>query len=213
MNETITHFEFRTFAYDFGPKRDMLHYLATLEELEEQTDIYLIVPGNHNHSIRVRNHCLNIKYLIRKSNDLEQWCPILQTPFPLTAAQLRQELFTSLNVMNPRLEYETYEPEVFWEDLIKPHPAICLAYVVKQRFLFSYGSCQAEISNIWVNGAPMQTLAMSDEDGETIERLRVKLALQDHENVSYPLALERIMNLTPQLVWANIWPLEESTVG
>ena len=197
MNESINHFEFRTFADDFGLKRDVLHYLATLEELDEQSDVYLITSGNHYHSVKVRDNCLEIKYLIQKKNGLEWWCPIFQAPFPLTAAQIQQDLFTSLNVVIPRLAYEAYAQKAFWDELIRPHPSIYSAHVIKHRFLFSYGSCWAEMSNLWINGTPMQTIAIADEDFKAVEQLVKELGLHSYENISYPLALERVMGLVP----------------
>ena len=205
INKLTPRFEFRAFAYDFGVKRDRLHHLATLEDIEERTDVYLLTPGNQSHNIKVRGNSLDIKYLLHKENNLELWLPLSQATFPLTASQLHQELFTSLNIINPKLEYESYGQQAFWDILIKPQPSICLAHVVKHRFLFRYGSCRAEVSNLWLNGSPLQTLAIKDEDSEIVQQVIKKLCLESYENVNYPLAIERFMHLTPYFITPHTW--------
>jgi hypothetical protein len=205
MNEIIPRLEFRAFAYDFGPTRDKLHHLATLKDIEEQTDVYLITRNNHSHNVKVRDGRLEIKYLIHKKNGLEEWRPIYQAAFPLTASQLCWELFTSLNVVAPTLESDSYDEKEFWEELTKLQTSICLVHVIKHRFRFNYRSCNAEISNLWANGIPLQTLAIESEDDKTVLELRAKLDLQNYENVNYPLALQRIMGLAPCFVEPDTW--------
>lgn len=213
MNEIIPRFEFRTFAYDFGPTRDKIHHLATLQDIEEQTDVYLITRNNQSHSVKVRDGCLEIKYLIQKKDDLEEWRPIYQAAFPLTASQLCWELFTSLNIVAPDLGSDSYDEKEFWEELTKLQTSICLVHVIKHRFRFNYRSCNAEISNLWANGVPLQTIAMESEDDKTVLELRAKLGLQDYENVNYPLALQRMMGLTPYLAEPDAWLLNGSYVN
>ena len=213
MNEIIPRFEFRAFAYDFGPTRDRLHHLATLKDIEEQTDVYLITRNNHSHSVKIRDGRLEIKYLIHKKNGLEEWRPIYQATFPLTASQLSWELFTSLNVVAPRLAYDSYDEKEFWGELTKLQTCICPVHVIKYRFRFNYRSCYAEISNLWANGTPMQTLAIESEDDEAVLALRTKLDLQYYENVSYPLALQRMMGLTPYFAEPDTWLLNGSYVS
>jgi hypothetical protein len=213
MNEIIPRFEFRAFAYDFGLARDRLHHLATLEDIEEQADVYLITPNNHSHNVKVRDGRLDIKYLTYKKNGLEQWRPIYQAMFPLTASQLCWELFTSLNIVAPNLAYDSYDQRAFWDDLMKPQASICLVRVIKHRFRFNYRSCLAEISNLWVNGTPVQTLAIENEDDETVQELRTELDLQGYENVNYPQALQRMMGLTPHFTEPDTWLLHGGNGG
>lgn len=214
MTSIIPRFEYRTFAYDFGLQKEKLYQLAVLEEMGEHTDIYLITAENHSHSVKVRDGRLSIKYLIQTKNGLEQWRPVFATDFPITASELNWEIFTSLNTVAPSLEYATYDQEIFWEKLIKPHPSIQTAFVVKNRFRFRYRSCRAEISCLWINGFSLQTLAIEDESDEAVHQFRNKLGLQSCENVNYPLAIERILNTKPQ--WdalANLFMRKEVLSG
>jgi hypothetical protein len=206
MTTLIPRFEFRAFAHDFGRRRDRLHNLATVDDIQEQTDVYLLTPGNHSHSVKVRDNALHIKYLIHRKNGLEQWVPLFCITFPIKASQLQQELFTSLNVVNPKLEYESYGQKAFWNELIKPHPSIRLVHVVERQFLFSRGSCRAEMSNLCINGIFMQTLAIKDQDDKIVQQLMKKLDLEGCENINYPRALEHIMRLPSHSPPSHTWP-------
>jgi hypothetical protein len=213
MNEIIPRFEFRAFAHDFGLTRDKLHHLATLKEIEEQADVYLITYNSHNHNVKVRDGRLDIKYLIHQKNGLEQWRPIYQASFPLTASELCWELFTSLNIVAPTLVYDSYDQKAFWDELMKLQSSICLVEVVKHRYCFNYRSCWAEISNLWINRIPMQTVAIENEDDLTVHRLKTMLDLEEYENVSYPLALQRIMGLTRHCPDPDTWLLHGGSGG
>jgi hypothetical protein len=209
MIEIIPRFEFHIFAHDLASQREKLYQLATFAEYEEQEDVYLITADNHNHNIKVRDGRLGIKRLIQKKEGLEQWQPIFQTSFPLTSSQIRWELFASLNVITPPLQYDSYNQELFWEELIKPRRSICLAHVTKHRSRYNYGSCQAEFTHFWANGSPMQTLAIKDEDQGAVQQLRTKLGLQAYANMNYPLALERLINVPPHFAASDAWLAQE----
>ena len=211
MIEIIPRFEFRVFAYNLTVQTEKLYQWGTVEGREEQEVTYLITADNYNHSITVCDGRLSIQYLIQKKNGLEQWRPIFQAGFPLAASELRWELFTSLNTIAPHLEYERYDLEPFWTQLIQPHPHIQIVSVVKHRLHFNCDACRVEASNLWVNGNPIQTLAIEHEDDEIVQRLRRKLGLEIYENVSYPLALEHMMDLAPYFVPSALWSLKEDS--
>jgi hypothetical protein len=55
----------------------------------------------------------------------------------------------------------------------------------------------AELDDILVNGALIRSVAVESEDADTVVAARQALGLAGHENISYPLAIARIMGREP----------------
>jgi hypothetical protein len=71
------------------------------------------------------------------------------------------------------------------------------ANVWKRRFRFALPACRAELDQLLINGAALETLAIESEDPQAVREVQSLLRLEDCENQSYPLALSRIPGITP----------------
>jgi hypothetical protein len=85
-------------------------------------------------------------------------------------------------------------------------PDLAVAYVWKTRHAYTVAGCITEVAEIKVNGASIQTICIESEDAGKVLEAKKLLGIDSNvENVSYPLALKRIMGLTslPES-WNNI---------
>lgn len=71
------------------------------------------------------------------------------------------------------------------------------ANLFKRRFRFTIQDCPAEIDQVLVNGAAIESIAIESEHAEQVLALRSALGLEAFENVAYPLAISRIMGIRP----------------
>ncbi|MDQ2695620.1 MAG: Ppx/GppA family phosphatase, partial [Pseudomonadota bacterium] len=162
MSEDNDRFEFRAFARNFGIVEDRLRRLSRNEGIQEQFETYLIAAGHDN--VKVRDGRLEIKTLVQRRNGLEQWTPRIKESFPVAAAVLRDHVLPALKVELALAEPE-YSLERFLHELIRPaYPAVVCVNVFKRRASFTVGECRAELTEVWINGAGVQTVAVESAD-------------------------------------------------
>jgi hypothetical protein len=121
----------------------------------------------------------------------------LKGRFPLALGVIRDELFPAFGVPVPDLRRAEYTLEQCLEQLIRPHPQLVAVEVSKRRFGFTVEGCIAELAEVWVNGAGIQTVAVESADAEAVLRARALLALEEYENVNYLMAIKRIIGMQP----------------
>ena len=84
MDHIVPRWEWRTFRTNFGLAEESFAALAP-EKVQSSSEIYLL-DADSDANIKFRDALLDIKQLERVNSDsLEQWCPVLKEPFPLSA--------------------------------------------------------------------------------------------------------------------------------
>lgn len=71
------------------------------------------------------------------------------------------------------------------------------ANIFKRRFRFTLQDCPVETDHILVNGAAIESIAIESQHAEQVLAVRSALAMEEFENVAYPLAISRIMGIRP----------------
>jgi hypothetical protein len=85
----------------------------------------------------------------------------------------------------------------FLQDTTQSHPALSIARVFKRRFGYTIDGCISEIAELTINGAAIKTIAVESLDVQTVLQAREMLGLQEYANVSYLLAIKRIIGMAP----------------
>ena len=199
MNATqiIPRFEFRVFGQNLEKLEARMKELAPLEKTRHITSIYLLSAGIDKNNIKIRDGIMDIKELEQMARGLEQWNPYLVGEFPLSKEILRTVVFPAFGIESPYFEREEYTLDQFINELVKEDPDIKVAFVNKTRYAYTINDCIAEIAHITVNGAFIRTVCVEDEIPEKVLEAKKMLGITDErENVSYPLALKRIMGLS-----------------
>jgi len=199
MNDVEPRYEFRTFAPCLGTVAERMRQLSSCEQIEESMEAYITSADMHNHNVKVRNGFLDIKRLVRRCDDLEQWKPIERRRFPISLGFATETLIPILQAPDlvDSAGRNTYTATELLSDCSRPQIGVFVASVFKRRFRFTVGECAAEIDELLINGAAMQSVAIESEDESAVARARTILGMNDCENVNYLLAVQRVLGLQP----------------
>ncbi|MGD9172856.1 MAG: hypothetical protein PVF29_01775 [Desulfobacterales bacterium] len=197
MQAVQARYEFRAFAQHFGPAEEKMRKLAKFEKFRESSEIYILSAANDDHNIKIRYDTLDIKVLVKEEQGQQQWQPKIKAEFPVKTAIIREEIFPALNVALPEFKRSQYLLAQFIQNIIQPHPALSIARVYKRRFGYTINGCISEIAELTINGAAIKTMAAESLDVQSILQAKETLGLQEYENVSYLLAIKRILGMAP----------------
>ena len=197
MQAIQARYEFRAFAQHFGLAEEKMRRLAKFEQFRESSEIYILSAANDEHNIKIRYGTLDIKVLVKEERGLQQWQPKMKAEFPVKTAVIREELFPALKVAAPELNRPEYSLLQFIQDIIDSHSALSIARVYKRRFGYTVNGCISEIAELTVNGAAIKTIAVESLDVQAVLQARETLGLQEYENLSYLLAIKRILGMAP----------------
>jgi hypothetical protein len=197
VEDTAARYEFRAFAHDFGIVEESLRRRAPVARYRESLEVYLVSAGNDFHNAKVRAGLMDIKVLVGRDRDLEQWSPRMKGEFPLPRRVIREEVFPAFGVAVPDLARDDYSLERYLDEVIAPHPDLAAVSVHKQRFGFDLDGCTAELANVFVNGALLRSACLESTDPELVLTTRARVRLDPYENVNYLLAIKRVIGMAP----------------
>jgi hypothetical protein len=115
----------------------------------------------------------------------------------MSAAVLTEEVFPAFGVDMPNLDKDEIALSEYLDEIIRPHPQLAAVEVFKRRFAFTVNNCIAEIAEIEINRAGMQTVAIESVDIDDILEAKEMLGLDEYENVNYLLAIKRVIGMEP----------------
>ena len=102
----VPRWEWRVFGESFGPAERVFDSLEPASVVESD-ELYLL-SRDSDASVKVREELMDVKRLLAVDDDgLEQWTPVLKSPFPLRTEDIRFVLDT-LRVPVPKLERDAY---------------------------------------------------------------------------------------------------------
>ena len=197
MAEIKPRFEFRAFAQNFGIVEEKMRRLAPCANLRESSEIYIMSARNNENNTKIRDNLMDIKVFVKEEQGLEQWNPRMKGSFPMNAETIRDQVFPAFGVGMPDFSRETYSLNQFLNELISPNPDLVAVRVFKRRFAFTIHGCIAEIAEVFVNGARIQTVNVESVDVTAILKAREILSLEEYENVNYLMAIKRIIGMEP----------------
>lgn len=188
-------FEFRIFGHTLTPALEEVVQHSALLAAEQQTDIYLLATGKESYNVKIRNSCLNTKMLMRRQEGLERWHPHLDIAFPLSAAFLREILFPLLGVPVIPLPKKLYTITELEQQVLSYFPTVRTIPVHKQRRHYRVDDCQLEVAVLYVdNRFYTDTIAMEAVEADVVQRLRIRLGLQEATNTNYNQGLQQLLS-------------------
>jgi len=197
MNEIKPRFEFRAFAGNFGIVEEKMRSLSPVEKIRESSEIYIMSAGNNENNTKIRDKRMDVKVFIKEEKGLEQWNPRMKGEFPMQASMLKEKVFPCFGVEMPELERDEYTHEQFLSEVIRLHPDLVAVNIFKRRFAFTINGCIAEIAEILINGACIQSVNVESVDVEAILKAKDMLSLNEYENVNYLRAIKRVIGMEP----------------
>jgi len=194
----IPRYEFRIFGNNLGEIQSKIKELSKEEMTRKMDSVYLLTPWRKKNNVKIRESVMDIKMLEQESMGLQQWNPILVGKFPLESDVIKTVVFPALGVESPVFQRDKYTLKQFLSEVVTVDPDLAVAYVLKIRHAYTINKCITEIAEIKVNGASIMTVCIESEDPSKVIEAKKILGINDKvENVNYPLAMKRIMGLTP----------------
>lgn len=200
MNEIVPRFEFRVFGHGFDTIERRIREMAPCESINESREIYLLDNEDCDHNVKIRGSRLEFKCLLERAGGLERWEPAGAWVFPVDLGTIPGRLFpvAALAQVSPF-------PAALTQRELLNHIApvsersgpLYRANIFKRRFRFTLQDCPVEIDRILVNGAAIESIAIESAQADQVLAVRSALAMEQFENVAYPLAISRIMGIRP----------------
>ena len=206
VSAIIPRYEFRIFGNNLNKYGKKIKEVSPKEMTREMDSVYLLTPWKRKNNVKIREGIMDIKVLEQKHAGLEQWNPFLVGEFPLEADIIKTVVFPALGIESPVFERKKYSLKQFVTEVVTIDPDLAVAYVWKTRHAYTVGECITEIAEIKVNGSSIKTICIESEDPDKVLAAKKILGINSKvENISYPLALKRIMGLMalPEY-WNNI---------
>jgi cell division protein FtsL len=198
VQTVIPRYEFRIFGNDLSRYENKIKAIAKEELTRKMDSIYLLTAWKRKNNVKIREGVMDIKNLEKEYKGLQQWNPFLVGEFPLPAKVIKTVVFPALGIESPVFARKLYTLNQFLTEVVSVDPDLAVSYVWKTRHAYTINDCITEIAEIKVNGASLKTICIEAEDPEKVIEAKKMLGMSNQlENVSYPLAMKRIMGLAP----------------
>jgi len=196
VSSVIPRYEFRIFGNELAKFEKKISELSEKEMTRHMESVYLLTPWKRKNNVKIRESVMDIKVLEQEYEGLQQWNPFLVGEFPLTAEIIRSVVFPALGIESPVFDRKKYTLDQFISEVVSIDPDLAVAYVLKTRHAYTVGGCITEIAEIKVNGAMIKTICLEAEGPEKVIKAREMIGISTGvENVSYPLAMKRILGI------------------
>jgi len=197
VSAVIPRYEFRIFGNNLEKYIKKIEELSPREMTREMDSVYMLTSWKRKNNVKIREGVMDIKVLEQEHLGLQQWNPFLVGEFPLDSDVIKTVVFPAIGIESPMFERKNYSLKQFISEVVTVDPDLAVAYVWKTRHAYTIGGCITEIAEIKVNGASIKTICIESEDPDKVIDAKQLIGINSKvENVSYPLALKRIMGLT-----------------
>ena len=189
----VPRWEWRTFGDSFGEADARLAALQPTK-VGDSDELYILASRVEG-SIKIRDGKLDVKRLESRSEDgLQQWRPVANAEFPITATDLAA-LLAALDVSVPSPDREAYTLDQLIDEVVAPRDELLAVGVGKHRVHHMLDGCRAEVTQVRSESRTTRTIAVEDEDPALVRSTVEKLGLWSRPNVSFPHGLIRLLDL------------------
>jgi exopolyphosphatase / guanosine-5'-triphosphate,3'-diphosphate pyrophosphatase len=169
----VPRWEWRVFGESFGPAEGVFDS-SEPESVIESDELYVLSRAS-DASVKVREALMDVKRRLAVDDEgLEQWVPVLKSPFPLRAEDIRFVLET-LGVPAPRLERDAYPRDEIGAEL--EGLGLLAIDVRKRRERYTIGGCMAERTEMRIATGATRTIAVESEDPQRVSAVVRELGL------------------------------------
>jgi len=191
----VPRWEWRSFAAHFVDAERRLAALTPTGR-QDSTDLHLVSRSGDN-TIKIRDGLMDVKHLQRVDDEgLEQWLPVMKSPFPLAArdvARVRDEL----RVTAVPLARTDYTRDQLLGELVHPSGDIVAVEVRKRRTHYALAGCLTELTEVRTDRGDTRTIAVESEDPARVVATVRELGLGSRPNVGYTHWLKMLVGYAP----------------
>lgn len=189
-------YELRAFSPSFGIVERRIREGGEPTGIRESWEVYLVTRHSGTWNVKFRDKHLDIKKLIDQSDELELWEPQVKLDLPLDAEKLCKVLVPALGIEEKNFgDLGEMDLSNLLDTLNHHCPQVVIVDLFKRRFGFEIGDCLAELAEVRINGAGIQTACIESTNPGSLKRLAYTLGLDVYRNVNYVKALQRVTGL------------------
>ncbi len=174
--------EFRVFGDDLGPQREALDRLGDAGDEDARADVYFLVPGRTDASLKLREDTLDLKLLREERDGLEQWEPAGEAAFPVESETLRE----LLGPAGVRLDLPAGPVALdALLEVVRAARGVRLVPVAKRRRHYALRQVSAEFTRLLMDGLAVESIAVEGADPGRTAGAIAALGLASRRNTSY----------------------------
>src|SRR5829696_7391266 len=182
----VPRWEWRSFGENFGPAESRLASLPP-DRVDESDDTYLLAPES-DASVKVRGGLMDVKHRLGVDEEgLEQWTPVMKSPFPLSASDAGFVLET-LGTTSASLDRGAGTIE----ELADAGRDLTVVAVHKRRLHYTLDGCMVELSELRTDHGATRTIAVESEDAEPVVAAVRALGFDPRRNVCVARGLKSL---------------------
>src|SRR4051794_12204215 len=185
----VPRWEWRTFGAGVGAAEHALARMSPVR-VEESDEVY-VLSLRSDASVKVRAGLMDVKHLVQVDADgLEQWMPVMKTPFPLSADDAGSVL-ASLETSEPPPHRTVSDAAA----LAALSPDLHAVGVHKRREHHTIGGCMAELTEMRTAEGTARTIAVEAEDPARVAAAVRELGLESQPVVCVARGLKALLGL------------------
>lgn len=196
-NGQAPRYELRLFAPDLRALEAEIRRHAPLARYREGLEVYLLLADRPDCNLKIRDGALEMKQLHHRERGLEQWRPAFRHELPAAADLLSAELGGLFALAEPLFGAGEADAAEVVRRLSAPDAGAAPASLFKRRWGFAIDDCLVEVVELLINGARVMSVALESADAGAVLALRDRLGIAPQENVSYVLAIARVLGRAP----------------
>lgn len=196
MPHEVARYEYRAFAPTFGIVEQRMRTAGGAPHIRESAELYLVSGEDDTHNVKIRDGQLDIKVLLQRAGDLEQWDPKFKFAFPLADRVLAEVFAPALRIAAALPADAGASVSRLVAALREAATGVVVIELFKRRSGFLVEDCIAEIADVSFDGAAIRTACVESTDPEQVRRVAARLGLDAFPNVSYLAAVRRVVGLT-----------------
>lgn len=177
-------FEFRVFGDGLRAQWESLDTRAVAPEDDEpRTDVYFVVRGRVDASLKLRGGKLDLKLFRGETDGLELWEPVAEAGLPVHLETLRRRFLGPAGV-----SIELTDAPVDRDLLLAmaaAAPETRIVPVEKHRRRYRLSGVAAEVTRLSIDGCPAESMAVEGADRERTMAAVTELGMSGRQNTSY----------------------------
>ncbi len=191
-------FEFRTFGNNFTALHKVMEKLSTPVPTDLQIrityEVYILSKNLNDINIKIRNNMLDVKKLIGRKDNLEQWDSIMKYDFPIPANLIIEEILPMFKIVIPILKMDSFDEKQFIS-VVRRNKELIAFPVHKKRYAYCIKRSICEFAEVTIGDEKLFTVSVESIDSVEVINTIKKLKLNIFENINYVEAIKRVKGL------------------
>jgi hypothetical protein len=193
VEPVVPRYEFRAWGNQLNDVFSAIAANSRLIESRARVETYLVSRKDVGSNPKIRDGVLDVKVLLGVVEGCEQWQPTVIMTFPLGADEVREVLVRWLALKDVELERDAYTQPQLVDEVVAPRKDVAAIEIAKIRHAYEVNGCIAEVADVTIAGATLQTAAVESTDLDLLLAACRMAELEGRDNINYPKEIRRVL--------------------